>query len=318
MDLRRVTRSLHTSDILIIGFANLLSILNVSFSSRIPYWGRMVVINCCATVAICLLGYFRHASNSRLLRLVHDWYVPPIVFFSFKEIYFMIKPMHMGRDYDDVLIAIDHWLFGVNPTEWLMRFANPFVTEILQLAYTLFYFMFLFVGYELYRRHNPDLFHYFMFTCVYGFFLSYLGYFTLPAIGPRFTLHDFAALDRDLPGVFLTPYLRWFVNAGESLPTGVPNDLAVAVTQRDVFPSGHTMMTLVLIYISAKFRIPFRLFVYVTGVLLIFATVYERYHYVIDLLGGAAFMVFCVATSRSLYVVLKTRFQTMESRFPPG
>ena len=32
----------------------------------------------------------------------------------------MIKPIHLGRDYDDVLIGIDRWLFGVNPTEWIM------------------------------------------------------------------------------------------------------------------------------------------------------------------------------------------------------
>jgi membrane-associated phospholipid phosphatase len=318
MDVRKITRYLHTSDLLLIGFAGLLSVLNIIFSGRIPYWGRMVVINCCATVAICLLGYFRHVGGSKVVRYIHDWYVPPIVFFSFKELYFMIKPMHMGRDYDDVLIAIDRWLFGVDPTQWVMHFANPWLTEILQIAYTLFYFLFLVLGYELYKRHNLDLFHYFMFTCVYGFFLSYLGYFSLPAIGPRFTLHDFSALDRDLPGVFLTPYLRWFVNAGGSVPMGVSNDVAIAGTQRDVFPSGHTMMTLVLMYLSAKYRVRVRYFIYCTGVLLIIATVYERYHYVIDLVGGALCMVLCVLTARRLYTFMKTTFETMESRFPPA
>ena len=316
MDPRKVTRYLHTSDFLLIGFATLLTMLNLLFSSRIPHWGSMVIINCCVTVAICLLGYFRHVSGLKPLRLLHDWYVPPVVFFSFKELYFMIKPMHLGRDYDDVLIAIDRWLFGVDPTHWLMRFANPFLTEILQIAYTLFYFLFLILGYELYKRHNLDLFHYFMFTCVYGFFLSYLGYFTLPAVGPRFTLHDFSALDTDLPGVFLTPYLRWFVNAGGSVPMGVPNDVAIAGTQRDVFPSGHTMMTLVLIYLSAKFRVRVRHFIYVTGALLIVATVYQRYHYVIDLVGGSICMIICVITSPHLYSFIKNHFQTIESRLP--
>ncbi len=316
MDPRNVTRYLHSADFLIIGFATLLTILNLLFQSRIPYWSSMVAINCCAMVAICVLAYVRHTTGLKLFRLLHDWYVPPIVFFSFKELYFMVKPMHLGRDYDDVLIAIDRWIFGVDPTRWLMQFANPFLTEILQIAYTLFYFLFLILGYELYRRHNLDLFHYFMFTCVYGFFLSYLGYFTLPAIGPRFTLHDFSALNTDLPGVFLTPYLRWFVNAGGSVPMNVPNEIAIAGTQRDVFPSGHTMMTLVLIYLSAKFRVKVRYVIYVTGSLLIVATVYERYHYVIDLVGGTLCMVFCVLTSPRLYAFIKDRFQTIESRLP--
>ncbi len=318
MNIRKLTSSLHSADLLIIGFASLLTVLNLVFSSRIPCWGLLIAINFAATGLVFVLAYARHRTGWRLLRYVHDWYVAPTVFFSFKELYFMIKPIHLGRDYDSLLIAIDQWLFGVSPTHWLMQFATPWLTELLQIAYTMFYVLFLALGYELYRRHNLDLFHYFMFTCVYGFFLSYLGYLFLPAVGPRFTLHDFSAIERDLPGLWLTPYLRWFVNAGESVPAGASNSVALAVAQRDVFPSGHTMMTLVLMYLSARYRVKVRWFIYITGALLIVATVYERYHYVIDLVAGAAFMAVCVATSRPLYDAIKRRLQTMESRFPPS
>jgi membrane-associated phospholipid phosphatase len=76
------------------------------------------------------------------------------------------------------------------------------------------------------------------------------------------------------------------------------------------------MMTLVLIFLSMRFRIRFRWFIAVTGSLLIVATVYERYHYLVDLLGGAAFMVLCVLTAPFLYRTAKDRLATMESRFP--
>jgi membrane-associated phospholipid phosphatase len=314
MKLRKITASLHTSDVLLIGFAALLTVINIVFSARIAHWSLLVLINVVAIVLICVLAYSRHALGWKSLQYLHDWYVPFVVFFSFKELYFMIKPLHLGKDYDDWLIAVDRWLFGVDPTEWIMQFANPVTTEVLQIAYTSFYFLFLILGYELYRRGDMDVFHYFVFTCVYGFFLSYMGYFFLPAVGPRFTLHDFSALDQELPGLLLTPYLRWFVNAGGSVPMGVPNDVALAGTQRDVFPSGHTMMTLVLIYLSAKYKVRVRHFIYVTGALLIVATVYHRYHYVIDIIAGALLMVFCVATSPHLYSYIKHRFKTIESR----
>ncbi len=301
-----------------IGFGGVLSVINLVFAFRIPYWWLFILINCTVSVTIVMLAYVRHLTQARLLRYLHDWYVAPTVFLTFKEIYFMLGPIHGGRDYDGWLIAVDRWVFGVNPTQWLMHLANPFLTEILQIAYTLFYVLFLIVGYELYRRHNPDLFHRYMFTCVYGFFLSYIGYFLLPAIGPRFTLHDFSALDRELPGLWLTPYLRWFVNAGESIPMGVPNAVAIAETQRDVFPSGHTMMTLVLMDISFHARLKVRWFIAIVGSLLIMATVYQRYHYVVDLAAGAVFMVFCVRTAPWLYRSAKERFRTMESRFPPS
>jgi membrane-associated phospholipid phosphatase len=316
MSFRRITGQLHSADTLIIGFLGFLSLVNIVFAWQIPHWWVMILINAAAATAICLLGWARHTTGSKVLAVIHDWHVAPTVFFTFKELYFMIKPIHHGRDYDDVLIAADRWLFGVDPTRWLMQFSTPWLTEILQVAYTLFYAMFILIGIELYLRKHKDLFHFFMFTCVYGFYLSYIGYFFLPAVGPRFTLHDFSALDRDLPGVLLTPYLRWFVNFGGSVPMGVPNDVAIAGTQRDVFPSGHTMMTLVLIYLCQRYRIRLRWFVTVTGTLLILATVYERYHYVVDLIGGATFMVFCVLTAPRLYSFNKKRFATMESRFP--
>lgn len=316
MNIRKLTVILHSADVLIIGFFLVMTGLNLLFSSRIPHWRVLVVINCTIPVLIWLLAAARHATGWRLLAFVHDWYVPPMVFFSFKELYYMVRPIHFGRDYDDVLIAIDRWAFGVNPTEWLARVSYPAVTELLQIAYTLFFFLLILVGVELYRRHNLDLFHFFMFTGTYGFFLSYLGYFFLPAVGPRFTLHDFAGLDSELPGLWLTPYLRWFVNAGESIPMGVPNAVALVGTQRDVFPSGHTMMTLVVFFFCGRYRLKVRWFVYVTGTLLIIATVYQRYHYVVDLLGGATFTLLCLSTAPSLYVYIKTNLQTIESRLP--
>ena len=314
MNIRTITARLHAADVLIIGFLLLLSAVNLAF--RVPGWWLMVLINCAVIAAICLLGWARHATGSRLLAAVHDWHVAPTVFFTFKELYFIIRPLHGGRDYDSVLIAADRWIFGVDPTRWLTQFSAPWLTEILQIAYTLFYVFFIVVGWELYRRERKDEFHLFMFTCVYGFFLSYLGYFLLPAVGPRFTLHDFGALDRDLPGVLLTPYLRRFVNFGGSVPMGVPNAEAIAETQRDVFPSGHTMMTLVVIALSLRFRIRLRYAVLGTGILLIIATVYERYHYVVDLLGGGAFMLLCMLTAGPLYRACMARLGTMESRTP--
>lgn len=317
MNVRKVTTYLHSADVLVIGFFGILSAISVLFAFRIPDWWLIVLVNVVTSVLICLLGYARAKTGWRLVRDIHEWYVAPLVFFSFKELYYMIKPIHAGRDYDDVLIAIDKWIFGVNPTDWLAHLSHPAVTEVLQIAYTSFYFLFIIVGYEFYKQKQIDYFLFFMFTIMYGFFLSYLGYFLLPAVGPRFTLHDFSRLDTELPGLFLTPYLRWFVNVGESIPLGVSNAVSMAGTQRDVFPSGHTMMTLVLMYLSAHWKVRARYIVYVVGSLLIIATVYERYHYVIDLVAGFFFAVLCIGTAWPLYGFIKRRFNTLENRFPP-
>ena len=316
MTLRRFATHLHASDVLAMGFFSILCLINVLFAARIPNWWTLIVINLVLSGLIWLLGSARARTGSRILRDIHQWYIAPLVFFSFKELYYMIKPIHAGRDYDDLLIAADKWIFGVNPTEWLERFTHPALTEILQIAYTSFYLLFIIVGYEFYKQKQIDYFLFFMFICMYGFFLSYLGYFIFPAVGPRFTLHDFSNLDRDLHGLLLTPYLRWFVNVGESIPLGVANAVSMAGTQRDVFPSGHTMMTLVLMYLSAHWKVKARYVIYIVGSLLIVATVYQRYHYVVDLIAGFFFAVLCIGTAWPLYSYVKRRFNTLENRFP--
>jgi len=297
----RLAAALAPTDILVIGFALLLSLVSWAVLPAAGTATILVPANLLACGLVVTLALARRGSGSAVLRALHAWYPVPLVFLAFKEMHLLVGPLHGGRDYDELLIAADRLLFGVDPTVWMTRFAHPLITEILQIAYTSFYFLFLLLGMELYRRTTAEDFRIFMFTCVYGFFLSYLGYVLLPAVGPRFILHDFAALDRELPGVLLTPWLRWFVNAGGSVPMNVPNDVAMAAAQRDVFPSGHTMMTLVLMSVARVTRARVAPLLYVVGSLLIVATVYQRYHYVVDLLAGALFAMICLATVRPLY-----------------
>jgi membrane-associated phospholipid phosphatase len=302
---RKIFNSLHSTDRLLIAFWCFLSLISLILHSRIPAWWLIVLASLAAALLVCALAYATRLTGSRFLRWLHDWYAFPLVVFTYKQIYFMIGPIHHGKDYDALLIAIDHWLFRVNPTEWLAGFSNPCLTEVLQIAYSLFYVFFIAVGLELYLKQDISKFRYFSLTVVYGFFISYAGYFFLPAVGPRFTLHDFSKIDIELPGLFLTPALRWFVNIFESIHSGVSNELALASAQRDVFPSGHTMMTLVAMILAYKHKLKVRHSVFCVGILLIIATVYLRYHYLIDVVAGALLAVLCLLTSNRVHAWAK-------------
>jgi membrane-associated phospholipid phosphatase len=166
------------------------------------------------------------------------------------------------------------------------------------------------VGIELYLKKENRKFSFSIFTITYGFVLSYLGYLAFPAVGPRFTLHDFYAMNSDLPGLWLTNTLRDLINAGESITKGTAN--AIAVAQRDVFPSGHTEMTLISIYLASKYKLKSRHFIYFFGMLLILSTVYLRYHYVIDVLGGIVFMWLTLWSAPKLFCWWKDRRITKE------
>ena len=93
-----------------------------------------------------------------------------------------------------------------------------------------------------------------------GFCFSYAGYFFLPAVGPRFTLHDFSRTDIDLPGLLFTPLCGGSSIIGNRFLRERPA-AAFACAQRDVFPSGHTMMTMVAVILAYKFRLGIRRYV---------------------------------------------------------
>lgn len=310
-EIRKLSTSLNSTDRLLIASWCLLSLVSLILHARIPAWRALVAASFTAAVVAVLLANAAHTTNSKVLRWAHDWAAFPMVVFTYKQIYFMASPIHHGRDYDQLLIAVDRALFRVNPTQWLAGLSNPFLTEVLQIAYSLFYVFFVAVGLELYLRRDHLQFRLFRFTVAYGFLISYVGYFFLPAAGPRFTLHDFSRTGMELPGLLFTHFLQWFVNSWESIPSGVSNAAALARAQRDVFPSGHTMMTLVAVILAYKYRLRVRRYVAVMGTLLIFATVYLRYHYVIDVVAGALLVIPCLLTADRVHALFRSGSHTL-------
>jgi membrane-associated phospholipid phosphatase len=298
MNMNKLFRFLRPTDLLIIIFINCLSLLSVLFFFGSSASNLIVVINLIVTVLILTLSFNIKDDKRKLLRIISEWYPIPMIFFIFKEVHVIIQSL--GRnDWDNLLINIDRTIFGCDPTVWLANYSHPILTEILQISYASYYFIMLVVGMELYLRKEYEEFNFAVFTIVYGFVLSYIGYLLFPAVGPRFTLHDFYSMNTDLPGIWLTTTIRDLINAGESIPRGAIN--AMALAQRDVFPSGHTQMTLISMYLALQYKIKSRYIIYILGVLLIFSTVYLRYHYVVDVIGGILFMIFTLWSAPKLF-----------------
>jgi membrane-associated phospholipid phosphatase len=278
-------------------FIGLLTVLNLIFYGRVPFGLFIIFVNVFAIAGVFALAAIAEERKTKLLIGLHRWYPYAFVFFVFKEMYLMLHPIH-PTDYDWLLIAIDHWMFGVNPTQWAAQFANPVLTEIFQIAYFSYYILFLMLGVEIYKRLPLEAFDTGAFFIAYGFYLSYIGYFLLPAVGPRFTLHNFYTINQELPGLFFTPWMRDFVNAGESISFSMPN--AINFVQRDVFPSGHTELTLVVLYLNHHYKLKTRWIATIFGSLLILSTIYLRYHYVIDLVGGTMFFLFTIWSGKKV------------------
>jgi len=296
--LKSFLKHLKAFDLVVVVFFILLTLINIIYRERVEQWFTFILLNSGIILFAFLIAYLENRSNARIWRIIHYWYIAPLILVTFKELYFMIKPIRV-QDYDYLFIQIDRWMFGTDPTHFLYQFSHPVITEILQIVYGSFYLLPILLGLFLLRNKRYLATDFAVFSVIYGFYLSYIGYFALPGIGPRFTLHNFETINEDLPGLFLTNALRELVNTGESIPAGTPNP--AEVVQRDVFPSGHTMITLIVMFLSVRLKSRSKYFFVTIGSLLIFATVYLWYHYVIDLIGGLVFMIFSLWSGKYIF-----------------
>ncbi|MGD8778544.1 MAG: phosphatase PAP2 family protein [Ignavibacteria bacterium] len=291
-------RILKPVDFIVIVFFVLLTIINLIFVEKIDNSHVHLIGNVLIIFSVLLIAHKANSNNNIFWRQLHYWYLVPLIFITFKELYHVIISLR-GSLIDDILINIDRIIFNCDPTDELTGISFPLLTEILQIAYSTFFFLPIILGINLITTNKCREYEYCAFIIVYGFFLSYIGYFIFPAIGPRFTLHDFYLINDELPGIFLTNFLRDIINAGESVSIHQPN--AASIVQRDAFPSGHTQVTLLVIYLSLIFKSKTKYLVIPVGTLLIFATVYLRYHYVVDLIGGVVFMIITIVTGKPLF-----------------
>ena len=295
---KELVKHLKAFDLVVIIFYIILLVLHIIYHNIIDTWLIWIIVNIMIIVVSFFLAFMKSKNTNEFWSSVHYWYLVPVVLITFKELYFMIQPIRI-YDHDNMFILIDRWIFGTDPTQFLWQISTPWLTEILQIIYGTFYILPILLGLFLLRKKRYVAMDYAVFIVVYGFYLSYLGYFIWPGIGPRFTLHNFDTINQDLPGLFLTNFLRELVNSGESIPAGTLNP--AAVVQRDIFPSGHTMITLIVMYLSVRLKSRSKYFFVPVGTLLIFSTVYLWYHYVIDLIGGLLFMIFALWSGRYIF-----------------
>lgn len=286
--------------------AAMLVIYSVLF---VIFWGQIDIAFIQMTkyigifVLMCIFAHFSTVSKN--IAVARKFYLIPFVLFVYNQVHIFIPHIN-PYEFDELFIKMDRMLFGVNPTEWIYRFSHPLLTEYLQFCYMTFFFMPIAQGVELHLRGKDEEFGKLIRMILFGFYVSYLLYFFFPAIGPRFCVHDFLSLSNELPGLWLADTFRNFINTGGGIPPGVLNPQDYV--NRDCMPSGHTMLTLMNIYLSFKFKSRLRYVFLIIGSSLIFSTVYLRYHYVVDLIAGLIFAVLVLWSEPYIYAWLKKKF----------
>jgi membrane-associated phospholipid phosphatase len=271
-------------DKMVLAYLAFTTILILGWWSKIEDAGILLALHVVG-VALVIFEVKRPNPTSWIFR---NWYALPYVASCYKEMALII-PAVRRTDADQWLADLDFRLWSVHPTVWLERVHTPALTEFLQIVYTLFVPAVLLIPFLIWRKRGPKEFQYFAFLIALGYLTSYIGYLIVPARGPRFLLKHLQHIP--LQGLWLFHAMQSTLDRLES-------------AHYDCFPSGHTELTILAWWSSRAISKPLFWVYFGYTPLIIFATVYLRYHYTVDLLAAiilaAALILFAPALYRAL------------------
>jgi membrane-associated phospholipid phosphatase len=244
---------------------------------RRPFWRHLGWLRDVAPFVFCILVYTN----------LHD------------TIHFVNK-----NDIHDALIAVDQWMFGLQPTVWAQNVYHPILTDYFSLAYMNYFLISVALTLWLLVEGRRAEMREALFGTVLCFYFGYILYILFPAAPPRLVLaQEFV---RDFTGGWLTDAQKKLV---EISPT----------SSRGAFPSLHCAVTFItLVYAWRLKRLLFWILL-LPGVSLVLATVYLRHHYVVDIYAGFALAtgVYFVAPRISLaWHRLQERWDVAEHHAP--
>jgi membrane-associated phospholipid phosphatase len=251
--------------------AALLVDLSILAFSALGEAGDIFALNLCIIASILGVAILQRRVARPWATIFRDWYVPAFLIVIFLENRRLI-PLFNPHCLDVLLMEMDTLLFlGHSPVLIMEKINTPLLTEIFQLSYVSFYFLPFCLCLNIYLKEPVKVFHINASTILMGFYLSYIGYYITPVMGPRFTLEHLQAVP--LQGMFLADAIRGFIEMVEG-------------NMADCFPSGHAMISLLTVLLARRYARGFFPIAVIWFLIIQFSTIYLHYHYVTDLAAG--------------------------------
>lgn len=236
--------------------------------------------------------------DNTLTRFIRWWY--PLLLFLFcftslASIIHIIQPEYI----DPLLITADQIIFGVPVTVWLQQKAQPWLTEIMYFCYISYYFFIPGIGIPLYLRCGKDRtspegdqVREFIALVSVSMLFCFIHFLFTPAAGPVFWA-DYPGPVLTLSGGPITLFEQWIFKKGTIVG--------------GAFPSSHVVVAMVAAFYSVRFRVAPFVWVPLTIGLLI-STMYNGYHYGVDVLYGTVIAAVIVSVVPPLFRSYETRF----------
>lgn len=180
-----------------------------------------------------------------------------------------------AENLDPWFAAMDRAIFGSVPASWLMvRYESCLLSELFHGAYVLYYLSIPALAFWLHAKDREGLAEY-LDVMLLLFYAACITYVFLPVVGGRFdpAIRTLAEEYRFGPFTRIMAFIyRGTLHAGAA------------------FPSTHATIGLVIALVARRRALPLAPFLAANAALILVATVYCGYHYVVDVLAAIAYV----------------------------
>ncbi len=302
-------------DILLLAlFSALLLVLGLIFRAGIHLKEGAILLPSALALGFFAVAFVTSRGNLRekVREILRDW-LPFVglnfVYQNLRMYTGLIRPVPI----DPALDRADRALFGgTSPTLWMGHVQTPILTDLMALAYGLYFILPLTLIALLYFRHRREDLRELQLAIVMVFLAGFLLFILFPAGPPRF----YGPLRPLFDPPQLTSYFgvwEWSQSAWDSV-----NPVKIYAS----FPSLHCALAMVTFLYACRFSdLLKRRFVIpaVVGPLcasLWLSTVYLRHHWVVDVLAGWMLGLLCFKASRMLEDSIRPVRRAMRRRAP--
>jgi membrane-associated phospholipid phosphatase len=233
--------------------------------------GRHALTHLAVLAAGCLIVVVEARTRRRASFFLKLWYIPMIAYYVFFAetggMIHILCPVY----WDARIFGLEEVVFGGWPNQWMQSIEHPVLTEVMSLSYLSYYVYIPLLGVPLYLMKRLRELNDLILAATATYFVCYLHFLMTPTGGPIFFEElPFALVP--LEGGPITGLEQWLFQAG--------------TIDGGAFPSSHVAVASAVTVLSLRQKVMRPFFLVVTP-LLCLSTVYNGYHYAVDVVYGA-------------------------------
>lgn len=284
---RLTTRTLYPFEWLVLGYSTLMITLLAIFGRPLTYHADEFGFYVGVTLLTLAMALTVDDKSGRWRALIRLGYLAVLFTFFYRNTGGLMDLLYDGF-LDDQVVRFEAAVFGTNPTIYFdQNLLGTWINEIMSFSYFSYYFMIPVFLVAVFLRGDYEVLKQSLTAISLTFFASYLLFILYPVEGPRWYFAE--EYLNSIEGPLFRPLVEYVINNG--------------AVRGGAMPSSHTGVAIVILMFCFRFyrRAAWWMLPLVVG--LAAGTVWGRFHYVSDVIVGAAIAIVATVLARRIHPI---------------